>query len=99
MEVAAAHLDDRTETAAERAPARGLDDIELASEHRAAGEHPGSACRRQNLSSRGCGRRARRVPVYSRRCSKPETRNAIERQQSVEGTQQLAKRDVAFATD
>ena len=59
MEVAAAHLDDRTETAVERAAARGLDDVHLPPEQRVAltarARH-GSAAAAASIASRRTGR-------------------------------------------
>ena len=52
VEVAPAHLDDRAEAAVERAAARGLHDVDLASEQRVAAEHAGRAVRRPDRRRR-----------------------------------------------
>ena len=59
MEIPAAHLDDRAETAVERAAPRRLDDVDAAAHHRVAGENAGSALWRPDLLvARAARRRA-----------------------------------------
>ena len=99
MEVASAHLDDRTEAAIERAPARRLDHVHVAAHHRIAGQHargPIWRLQRSVLNGRDGSRRGLLKAV---RVTKPESCHPIEGGPLVERPDELPERQLALSAN
>src|SRR4030095_1627015 len=99
MEVTPAHLDDRTEAAIERAPARGFHHVDAPAQQRVVGEDPRvTVWQPQRVRGQ---REPRAVAVVGESVARPvrEPVDRLEAAAALERAQQLAPRMLALAAD
>ena len=99
VEVAAAHFDDRAETAVEGAATRGFHDVDLPTHHRVAGQHAGGTIGTLERAVLDGRHRTRRIAPEDITVSIPEASDGRERRSLLERPNELAEGTFAFAAD
>ena len=97
VEVASPHFDDRAEAAIERAAARRLDDVDLTSHHRVAGQHPGGAVGRFDGAPFDGGDVSWQRAHEGSARTEPDTGDLCQRRPPLERAHQVAEGEVALA--